>query len=146
MKIYRSQKFRIFLIALLAGNLSACALMEPVQPPPGEEGTQSPVALTTRFGNVPIPPGFDLDRNKSFIYESGSGAVKVGKLHLSGWNDEDEVIEFYRNEMVTKGWSSISIMEQKITVMVYEQEGQICTIMVEPSFSKTHVEINVGPK
>ncbi len=146
MTFYRSPNLRTVLIILLAWNLSACALLEPVEQPPGEQGTQNPAALTTRFANVPIPPGFDLDRDKSFIYESGSGSVKVGKLHLTGWNDEDEVIEYYRNEMVAKGWSSVSIMEQKITVMVYEQEGQMCTIMVEPSFSKTHVEINVGPK
>ncbi|QPJ62698.1 MAG: hypothetical protein G3M70_12755 [Candidatus Nitronauta litoralis] len=146
MKTITSKISRIILISFLVLGVSACALMEPVQPPPGEEGVQSPAELTTRFGNVPIPPGFDLDRSKSFIYESGSGAVKVGKLHLTGWNGEDEVIEYYRNEMVAKGWSSVSIMEQKITVMVYEQEGQMCTIIVEPSFSKTHVEINVGPK
>lgn len=131
------------LLILLA---SGCALMEPVEAPPGQGEVQNPAALTARFANVPIPPGFDLDRTKSFIYESGSGAVKVGKLHLTGWNGIEEVVEYYRNEMVAKGWSSVSIMEQKITVMVYEQEGQMCTIMVEPTFSKTHVEINVGPK
>lgn len=137
---------KILVACLSLALASGCALMEPAEPPPGEGGVQNPSALTARFANVPIPPGFDLDRSKSFIYESGSGAVKVGKLHLSGWNGIEEVVEYYRNEMVSKGWSSVSIMEQKITVMVYEQEGQMCTIMVEPSFSKTHVEINVGPK
>ena len=138
---------RCFLIGLTALTLTSCALMDTdTSSSGGGSQVEDPSALKQRFGNVPIPPGFDLDRSKSFIYESGSGAVKVGKIHLTGWNDEDEVIEYYRNEMIAKGWSTVSIMEQKITVMVYEQEGQMCTIIVEPSFSKTHVEINVGPK
>ncbi|MFQ5482777.1 MAG: hypothetical protein ACE5ER_08455 [Nitrospinaceae bacterium] len=129
----------------LAGFMG-CAALEP--PPPTDPTTPSadPASLAVRFANVPIPPGFDLDRSKSFIYESGSGAVKVGRLYLSGWNAVDEVIQFFRNEMVAKGWSPISIMEQQVTLMVFEREDQVCTLMVEPSFGKTHVQIHVGPR
>jgi len=132
----------ILWILLMAG----CTSLEPYDSQSGSPQVEPPSSLSVRFANVPIPPGFDLDRSKSFIYESGSGSVKVGKLHLTGWNSPDEVIEYFRNEMVSKGWHSISIMEQKTTVMVYEQETQVCTITVEPSFGKTQVQINVGPK
>ncbi len=126
--------------------LSGCAGMETQDSKGPQTGPPTESSLSTRFANVPIPPGFDLDRSKSFIYESGSGSVKVGKLFLRGWNGVDEVIEFFRNEMVAKGWTSISIMEQSTTVMMYERETQVCTIMVEPSLGKTKVQINVGPK
>ncbi len=125
---------------------SACAPLEPSGTPEATGPGETPSNLAVRFANIPIPPGFDLDHSKSFIYESGSGSVKVGRLLLTGWNSADEVIEYFRNEMVSKGWQAVSIMEQKSTLMVYEQEDQVCTIMVEPSMGKTRVQINVGPK
>lgn len=133
------------LVSLLL--VSACADLQTSQPD-ARSGGETPTlsSVQVRFANIPIPNGFDLDRSKSFIYESGSGTVKVGKLHFSGWNDAEEVIEFFRNEMVTKGWTAISIMEQKSTIMVYEQETQVCTIYVEPSLGRTSVQINVGPR
>jgi hypothetical protein len=135
---------RLSLTTLLL--IAGCAGLETQDPGSPRTGEAAVSNIGTRFANVPIPPGFDLDRSKSFIYESGSGNVKVGKLYLKGWNSAEEVIEFFRNEMVAKGWTSISIMEQNTTVMMYEQETQVCTIMVEPSLGKTHVQINVGPK
>ena len=42
-----------------------------------------PVNLAHPFTDVPIPNGFDRDQSKSFVYESGSKDVKVGRLYFS---------------------------------------------------------------
>lgn len=103
-------------------------------------------ALSKRFSNIPIPKKYDLDRDKSFIYESGSGRVKVGRLHLTGWGGPENVIMFYRNQMVKKGWNLIRVTEQETTVLLYEQNDQICTVVIVKSFGKTSIDIQFGPK
>ena len=70
----------------------------------------------------------------------------MGRLHLTGWGGPDDVIMFYRNEMIKKSWKLIRVTEQEATVMLYEQDGQICTVVIVKSFGKTSVDIQFGPK
>jgi len=103
-------------------------------------------ALTEQFPNIPIPDGFNLVRGKSFIYISGTGKTKVGKLYFSSWGKVSGLIKFYQDKMLEKNWKPLSFIGQNTTTMVFEQKNHICTITMEPSFWKTTVEINVGPK
>ena len=143
-----STQYRL-LQALFAAGLAlvwGCAKAPPMNPPadPAQGVPQRP--LTLQFSNIPIPSGFTLDREKTFIYESGSGNVKVGRLHFSVWNPVEEVVEYFRNEMGQKGWRPIRIIEHKVTVMMYETDTELATVIVQPSLGKTQIEIQVGPK
>lgn len=108
--------------------------------------TDKTSVLTDQFPNIPIPDGFILIREKSFIYISGTGGTKVGKLYFSSWGKVSGLIRFYQDKMLEKGWKPLSFIGQNTTTMVFEQKNHICTITMEPSFWKTTVEINVGPK
>jgi len=136
----------IFAVALLF--IFGCAATESSKSHRGTAGNvkDSLPTLSKRFSNIPLPRKYDLDRSKSFIYESGSGNVKVGRLHLTGWGGPENIIMFYRNEMVKKGWDLIRVTEQEATVMLYEQDNQICTVVIVKSFGKTSVDIQFGPK
>lgn len=115
-------------------------------PNSGGDGKSPPPPIALQFASIPLPDGVVLNRDKTFIYESGSGTVKVGRLSFSLWNRADEVVEYFRNEMPGRGWQSIRIVEHDITIMLYEMENDICTIIVEPGLGKTKIEIQIGPK
>ena len=141
----------IFLQAVIFGTLLllvGCVSKETGKSTRGTAGNvkASMPALQKRFANIPLPKDYDLDRSKSFIYESGTGHVKVGRLHLTGWGGPDNVINFYRTEMIKKGWNLIRVTEQEATIMLYEQEADLCTIVIVKSYGKTSVDIQFGPK
>ncbi|MFQ5450223.1 MAG: hypothetical protein ACE5E9_06310 [Nitrospinaceae bacterium] len=98
------------------------------------------------FTDVPVPNGFSVDREKSFIYESGSGKIKVGRLYYSGWNNSQEVVNYYQNVMINKGWKLVNAMEHAGMILNYEKKGWACTLIVTESWFKTHVEIQIGPR
>jgi hypothetical protein len=98
------------------------------------------------FTDVPIPSGFSPDRANSFVYESGSGAVKVGRLYYSGWHDSQDVVNYYHNAMVNNGWKMINAMEHDGMILNYEKQTKVCTVIVTDALMKTNLEIQVGPK
>ncbi len=99
------------------------------------------------FEDIPVPSGFSRDNDKSWIYESGSGTVKVGRLFFSGWENMDHVLPFYQNEMLNKGWTLVnSIKTEKNQILNYEKEGSVSTIMLRSRLMTTFIEIQVGPK
>lgn len=98
------------------------------------------------FTDVPIPSGFKADRDNSFVYESGSGSVKVGRLYYSGWHGAQEVVSYYQNAMINKGWKMINAMEHAGMILNYEKEGWVCTVIVTEALVKTNLEIQIGPK
>lgn len=125
--------------------LSGCATLEemtaesPPPPPP-------PPEMVYPFSDIPVPNGFVRDHSKSFVYESGSGSVKVGRFFYSGWGKLDEVVGFYQNEMVNKGWSLVNAIKHEMTILNYEKEGWVCALMVKSTLGKAYIEIQAGPK
>jgi len=111
----------------------------PPPPPP-------PPELVHPFSDIPVPRVFERNHSKSFVYESGSGAVKVGQIFFSGWAKLDEVISFYQNEMVNKGWSLINTIKHETTILNYEKEGGICVLMIRSTLGRIEIEIQAGPK
>ena len=110
----------------------------PPSPPPPE--------LAYPFLDIPVPSGFERNHSKSFVYESGSGTVIVGRLFFSGWGNLDEVISFYQDEMVNKGWSLVNAIKHKTTILNYEKEGWVCTLMTHSTLGRIYIEIQAGPK
>jgi len=111
----------------------------PPPPPP-------PPEMAYPFLDIPVPSGFERNHSKSFVYESGSGAVKVGRLFFSGWGNLDEVISFYQDEMVNNGWSLVNAIKHTTTILNYEKEGWVCTLMIHSTLGKIYIEIQAGPK
>ena len=97
------------------------------------------------FVDVPVPDGFNRDQLKSFVYDGGN-EMKVGHLFFSGSTGLVPTVEFYRNEMINKGWTLTNSMASTDTVLNYQKEGWTCTVIVRPrSFSRSIVEIQIGP-
>ena len=71
--------FLLFFYGCAEWDLGLDAKNDGSPPPPPVQETAYP------FSDIPIPSGFSRDDSKSFIYESGSGTVKVAKIVFSGW-------------------------------------------------------------
>ncbi len=136
---------RLFLFFLFGVWLTGCATWEemtattPPPPPP-------PPEMVYPFSDIPIPNGFEQNHSKSFVYESGGGAVKVGRFFYSGWSSMSDVVSFYQNEMINKGWSLINSIKHETTLLSYEKEGWVCALAIKTSFGKAYIEIQAGPK
>lgn len=99
-----------------------------------------------RFSDVPVPGKFKLDREKSFVYETGNNKVKVGRLIYSGTGKIEEVAAFYQGEMHSHGWVLVRSMELSGATLLYEKQGWSCMIAINSSFGQSTIEIQVGPK
>ena len=110
-------------------------------PPP-----QQTIDNALPFADVPVPNGFTRDQSKSFVYETGNNDVKVGRLFFTGNKDLKTIVEFYQNEMINKGWVLVNLIAGADTIINYQKEGWVCTVIVKPrSFSRSVVEIQIGP-
>ena len=93
-----------------------------------------------------MPFDFTQDNSKSFIYESGSGTVKVGRFIYTGWDNIEKIITFYQNEMINRGWSLINSIKHENYILNYEKEGWVSTIILHSNIGRTIIEIQAGPK
>ena len=99
------------------------------------------------FSDIPVPPDFSRNETKSWIYESGSGTVKVARLFFSGYKKIDYVFIFYQNEMLNKGWTLVnSIKTEREHIMNFQKEGWVSTVRLNSNFVSTFIEITAGPK
>jgi hypothetical protein len=99
------------------------------------------------FLDIPVPPDFSRNESKSWIYEAGSGNIKVARLFFAGYKKIDHVVIFYQNEMLNKGWALVnSIKTEREHIMNYQKEGWVSTIRVESNIVSTFIEIQAGPK
>ena len=128
--------FAFFLVLLISG----CAGWTS-----SDESTDSTQDLVD-FAGVPVPNNFTLDRSKSFVYESGNGVVKVGRLFYSGWYNMDEVISYYQSAMINRGWKLINSIDHNGKILNYQKEGWACTLNIQSGWLKSYVEVQIGPK
>ncbi len=145
-----TQILNCFVAAVYLILFSSCANF-PIQQdePPTTTETLTPSVESypsLHFDDLPVPNGFTFKRSKSFIYESRSGAVKVGHLFFSGWSNLDETISFFQNEMINKDWTFVRTMEHSGTQLLYEKTDKVCEVTVSSSLGQTHIEITIGPK
>ena len=98
------------------------------------------------FVDVPVPSGFSRDQIKSFVYETGSDEMKVGRLFFKGDASLRKTVEFYQNEMINKEWTLVNSMASTETILNYRKEGWVCTVIIKPrSFNRSSIEIQIGP-
>ena len=147
MKIIKHNLSTVYLeivIILYLVVLNGCAMMNQLEDPAPPQPETINNALP--FTDVPVPDGFNRDQSKSFVYETGSNDMKVGRLFFNGNSGLKPTVEFYQNEMINKGWTLVNSMASTDTILNYRKEGWICTVIIRPrSFSRSIVEIQIGP-
>ena len=148
MKIFKrnySSSLVCFVILSFISFLGGCATFNQSESetPPAPE----PINLAQPFSDIPIPKDFERDPSKSFVYESGDKNIKVGRLFFNGFNNLEETVDFYQNEMVNHDWSpGASFLADNGKILNYHKEGWECAIIIQSGWFGSEIEIRIGPK
>jgi len=137
-----SPEFRWLGLIILFAVINGCASF-PVQKTGGSASTLQ-AAGVLKFEDVPVPQGFSLLANESFIFQSDT--MHVGLLKYGGRPTADQVVNFYKEQMAQFGWSMLNIVEYSRRILNFEREDQTCVITVEPATTRTVIIISVAPK
>ena len=95
--------------------------------------------------SIPIPENSKYLVDKTVIF--GEGSKFSGILYLQHDESADDIISFYRKNMIADGWSEIGIVRSKFILVNYEKENRFATIkVIRTLFEKSDSEITIGPK
>ncbi len=107
---------------------------------------EKPLGVSTvlRFEDVPIPAGFNIIREQSFIYQDAS--IRVGLLRYSGWAKPNQIVAFLKSQMPLYNWNLINVVEFGDTHMSFVKSDENCTVTIEALAAKSLMNIVISPK
>lgn len=129
----------IFSLLVFAG----CASVRKKDPSVGGQKMLEPQAIV-RFIDLPVPAGFKLLSEESYVFE-GAG-VRVGALKYQGKANADEIVSFYKEQMPMYNWALLNIIEYGSRLLNFDREKESCIINILPRGSKVIISISLGPK
>jgi len=106
-------------------------------------GVLEPQAIL-KFSDVPVPVGLKALPQASYSFESSG--VRVGVLKYQGKANADQVISFYKEQMVMYNWNLVNIVEYGQRLINFERESETCIITIEPKGNIVTLTISLGPK
>ena len=148
-----SNLFKIYLIVILLMLLSGfgCATTQGRGASELEEeeafaaaATTLPVTAKLRFSDVPVPAGFKLIQDKSFVFQTQG--TRVALLKYVGRAKLEELVVFYKEQMPYYNWELLNVVEYGKSVLNFEREGQSCIVTIESKGRKKIVTLSVAPR
>jgi hypothetical protein len=104
-----------------------------------------PLAPDFRIADIPVPAGFQYDREHSYVFQNS--AIEVGKLLYEGKEKIGKVGQFYLNEMPRYGWTLLNMTETETIIMLFDKEGKSCVVTLGPRTPRGSViTISFNPK
>ena len=123
--------------------LSSCANMQAMIDQ--QQQTKELSVAQTLQVSIPLPDNSNYLINKSVII--GEGNKFSGILYLQHEQSADDIVTFYRKNMISDGWSEIGIVRSNFILVNFEKEHRFATIKVtREMFEKSDSEITIGPK
>ena len=142
---------KYFLVFILAFFLVGCATTNggsSSELSELEEGafdsTTLAVTAKLRFDDLPVPAGFKLVQDKSFIFQTEG--TRVALLKYAGRAKQQDVLEFYKEQMLLYSWELLNVVEYGKSILNFERAGQSCIVTIEPKGGKQIITISVAPK
>ena len=104
-----------------------------------------PIPTSYRFEDIPLPPGMNLNRRESFIYETK--ATKAGLLVYEGKGQMERLANFFKQQMPNYQWRMVSNFELNNVMLIFIKEGWSSVIYItpQPEEEMRRIEIRVGP-
>lgn len=100
--------------------------------------------VISKFADLPIPVGFKLLFQDSYSFESGG--VRVAMLKYQGKANPDQLVNFYKEQMLMFNWNLVNIIEYGQHLMNFERENETCTINLSSKGNSVILAISLGPK
>lgn len=106
--------------------------------------TTLPVTANLRFEDLPVPVGFKLESNKSFIFQADN--TRVALLKYTGRAKPQDLIEFYQTQMLQYNWNLLNVVEYDRSILSFERGKESCLVTIETKGAKKTVTISLAPK
>ena len=140
---------RISLILILIFSVAGCAAIKggdlsELEEEEGYAPTALAVTAKLRFSDVPVPAGFKLIQNKSFVFQTEG--TRVALLKYSGRAKLQDLVDFYKEQMLLCNWELLNVVEYDRSVLNFERGGQTCIITIGSRGMKKIITISVAPK
>jgi hypothetical protein len=111
----------------------------------GEKAAAKKRALQNLANNIPLYPNFKYRPDDSFFFESGG--VKAGVMVFEGKAQVGEVVNFYKREMPSHGWSMVSSYQYgKEALLDFSAPEKTCQISVQAKPFNSLLVIRTGTR
>ncbi len=101
-------------------------------------------AAKLRFSDVPAPAGFKLLQDKSFVFQTDN--TRVALLKYSGRAKLQDLVDFYKEQMLLSNWDLLNVVEYGKSVLNFERTGQSCIVSIDSKGMRKVITISVAPK
>ena len=102
------------------------------------------VSADLKFEDLPVPYGFKLNKQESFIFQNDF--TRMGLFKYIGKAKPNKIVEFYREQMPLYNWGLINIVEHNEIILNFEKERESCIITLKPMMARTGLTIFLTPK
>ena len=131
-------------IMFAVGGCSTLAKKEKTSASSSEEKSgKSAPAVYYDFGDVLIPKELKIQKQQSFIYQTGG--FSAGVLVLRGRIESNSLILFFENNMIKDNWEIIGSLKSERSMLLFQKEQRWCVMNIVDQALSTQVEIWVVP-
>ncbi len=109
-----------------------------------EMTTGIPLAPDFRIPDIPVPAGFEFDRDHSFVFQNSM--LDVGKIQYAGKEPITDVAQFYIEEMPRYNWTLLNVAEHQTVALFFDKENKSCQVLLTPKVRGTEIQISFFPK
>jgi hypothetical protein len=136
------RRLGLLALALLLATTGACITITSDKKP---DSKAPPTPVYMDFEDVKVPGSMARVYDDSYLFESRD--VKAGVMALSGWDNPDEVMTFFKEHMAQDGWTLLSTFKYKKDILIFTKPDKVCLILARAPlvYGKTNVEIWVSP-
>lgn len=103
-----------------------------------------PIAPDFRINDIPVPAGFELTREQSFVFQNPS--FDVGQLKYVGKEPITSVAQFYIDEMPRYGWKLLNVADAETVTLSYDKPEKSAAVLLMPKGHGTIIQISFFPK
>lgn len=97
-----------------------------------------------KFSDIPMPTGFKSLPLDSYSFESAG--IRVALLKYQGKANPDQVVNFYKEQMVMYNWNLLNVVEYGVRLLNFERESESCIITLSGKGNNVIITISLGPK
>jgi uncharacterized lipoprotein YajG len=142
----KSTRFRALAFCLVAGlGLAAC--QNPPQISASDTTPEGPAAdqpRLTRFSDIPIPAGAQMNVTRSLIL--GPTDSWVGRLVFNASTGSQTLYQFYTREMPRFKWQEVIRVRAQVSILTYTRDARTATVQISSTtLGGSVVSITMAP-
>ncbi|GAB3190048.1 hypothetical protein [Hydrogenophaga aquatica] len=99
------------------------------------------------LGDLPMPQDAKIDNEQSLIL--GAGPEWTGRIVAQATQGPTEIFTFYRDQLPPKGWTGVSSVKAKTSVLVFTKGERTLTVEIADGgtlSSGSRLTLTAGPK